>query len=270
MACFPPSGIQEQFACKNSRGSLKGVDGTSRMPAPKNLMDMLADLQSADKDGARQCEILDAFQASSDVTLDFVVNVGGKVVKALRGSADEAVRKRAIALTAHWKDLVKGKLEDKGKGKGIGKDKGKAEEETKGGDEEMVTEDGEAPAVEQCVMRTECAPASRCATHRLPARLRVSSCGGRQQPNPHRKASTGSAAQGRRPAFRAVPLLVMAASILLLTARVGSYPPSHHFFAAGAGGAVRPVSSPSKIPASGQLARPREGVVLKGDGKVVH
>ena len=94
------------------------------MPAPKNLMDMLADLQSADKDGERQCEILDAFQASSDVTLDFVVNVGGKVVKALRGSADEAVRKRAIALTAHWKKLVKGKLDNTGRGKVMGKDKG--------------------------------------------------------------------------------------------------------------------------------------------------
>ena len=86
-------------------------------------MDMLADLQSADKDGARQCEILDAFQVSSAVTVDFVVNVAGKVVKALRGSADEAVRKRAIALTAHWKELVKSKLDDKGRGKGMGKDK---------------------------------------------------------------------------------------------------------------------------------------------------
>ena len=93
-------------------------------PAPKHWMDMLADLQSADKDGARQCEILDAFQASSAVDLDFVVNVGGKVVKALRGSADEAVRTRAIALTAHWKKLVKGKLDNTGRGKVMGKDKG--------------------------------------------------------------------------------------------------------------------------------------------------
>ena len=42
--------------------------------------------------------------------MEFVVNSGGKVVKALRGSKDEGVRKRAVELTAQWKALVAGQL----------------------------------------------------------------------------------------------------------------------------------------------------------------
>ena len=56
------------------------------------------------------CQVLDLFLASSDVTMEFVVNSGGKVVKALRGSQDEGVRKRAVELTAQWKALVAGQL----------------------------------------------------------------------------------------------------------------------------------------------------------------
>ena len=43
------------------------------------------------------CQVLDLFLASSAVTMEFVVNSGGKVVKALRGSQDEAVRARVRA-----------------------------------------------------------------------------------------------------------------------------------------------------------------------------
>ncbi len=85
------------------------------MPTPKNFAAMLEDLLRAQKskDNERQCEILDMFLASSAITMEFVVNSGGKVVKALRGSQDEAVRKRAVELTAQWKALVAGKLATK-------------------------------------------------------------------------------------------------------------------------------------------------------------
>ena len=45
--------------------------------------------------------------------MELVVNSCAKIVKALRGSQDEAVRKRAVELTARWKALVAGKLATK-------------------------------------------------------------------------------------------------------------------------------------------------------------
>ena len=53
------------------------------------------------------------FPVSSVITMELVVNSCGKIVKALRGSQDEAVRKRAVELTAQWKALVAGKLATK-------------------------------------------------------------------------------------------------------------------------------------------------------------
>jgi hypothetical protein len=53
------------------------------------------------------------FLVSSVITMELVVNSCGKIVKALRGSQDEAVRKRAVELTAQWKALVAGKLATK-------------------------------------------------------------------------------------------------------------------------------------------------------------
>ena len=66
-------------------------------------------------------------------------------------------------------------------------------------------------------------------------------------------------------------VVTAAAIMLLLTKGVDCYSPfpaPHHFFAAGAGSAGQQ-QSPSKIPAPGQLARPRDSVVFKGNGKVV-
>jgi hypothetical protein len=53
------------------------------------------------------------FLVSSVISRELVVNSCGKIVKALRGSQDEAVRKRAIELTAQWKAPVAGKLATK-------------------------------------------------------------------------------------------------------------------------------------------------------------
>ena len=111
------------------------------MPTPKGLAAMLEDLQKAQKvwprvprgcvhapsgslvvspapnlwcvqadDNKKLCQMLEMFLSSSEVTMDFVVNSGGKVVKALRGSKDEDVRKKAVQLTAQWKALVAGAL----------------------------------------------------------------------------------------------------------------------------------------------------------------
>ena len=65
-------------------------------------------VQVDDNDELRK--LLDIFKASSEVTMDFVVNAAGQVVKALRGSKDEQVQKKAIALTAQWRTLVAGQL----------------------------------------------------------------------------------------------------------------------------------------------------------------
>lgn len=82
------------------------------MPLARNQAAMLEDLQKAQKAGNNEklCQVLDLFLASSEVTMEFVVNSGGKVVKALRGSQDEAVRKKAVELTAQWKAMVAGQL----------------------------------------------------------------------------------------------------------------------------------------------------------------
>ena len=64
-------------------------------------------------------------------------------------------------------------------------------------------------------------------------------------------------------------ILVTAAAMTLLTRNAVCYsspPAPHHFFSSGAGSSGP--AATSKIPAPGQLARPREGVVLKG-GKVL-
>ena len=56
------------------------------------------------------CKILDVFLGSTNVTMEFIVNSCGKIVKKLRGSEDEFVRKKAIELTIQWKMLVRASM----------------------------------------------------------------------------------------------------------------------------------------------------------------
>jgi len=226
--------------------------------------------------------------------MDFVVNSGGKPVKALRGSQNDDVRKKAVALTTHWKALVAGKLE-----------RAAAKKEAASKNTGMESEAGELTVIDTLqpvpVGKGLSTAAAHGAKRSLPAagssprrgtqlvsmsghvssgracagsaRLRTR---GRRQ-NVHDgeqhggKGTRASTARARTACAYCRVLAVTTAAIMLLTNGVDSYSPlpaPHHFFAAGAGSAGQQLSSASKIPAPGQLARPREGVVLKGDGKV--
>ena len=103
--------------------------------APLSLPHPFDSISSQADDNDKLCKVLNIFMASSEVTMDFVVNAGGKVVKALRGSQDEQVRKKAIELTAQWKTLVAGQLADAEKKKG-GKKKQEVKEEDAGSENE--------------------------------------------------------------------------------------------------------------------------------------
>ena len=250
------------------------------------------------EDDAKLCEILDAFLASSEVTMDFVVNSGGKTVKALRGSQNDEVRKKAVALTTQWKALVAGKLERAAaKKEAASKDTGM---ESEAG--ELTVIDTPQPAVVGEGLSTTAAHGDAEAGCRsLPAAgsspprgvqpvsisghsSRGSACAGsarlgtrgrrwsiRDGEQHGANSIRASTARTRTACAYCRVLAATAAAIVLLTNGVDSYSPlpaPHHFFAAGAGSAGQQSSSASKIPAPGQLARPREGVVLKGDGKV--
>jgi len=232
------------------------------------------------QDNERLCEILDMFLESSEVTMDFVIKSGGKTVKALRGSQDPDVRKKAIALTAQWKVLVTGQLAKKA---------AKKEEKDAGSEDEAgetFAKFGPANGDEKkCVMEAghACWTASfhaQC-TSWCTCRVSASETGRGwaigSNSTPREKGGAVQKTLGQARAHTRVfaastmhVLAMAAASMMLLTRHVDCYAPPpapHHFFAAGAPPASG--SSSSKIPALGQLARPRQGVVLKGDGNVL-
>lgn len=228
--------------------------------------------------------------------MDFVVNLGGKPVKALRGSQDDDVRKKAVALTAQWKALVAGKLE---------RVAARKEKETEAGETlidaqhdthsastiSRASKSHAAPAVHgraatgsarvSVPLRTSGVPARPgVLSHRRGTCAAIAGVGARSQRGGgvlnrevHGMVTVRAKAERARTACACCRMYVVAAAamMLLLTRGVDCYTPSsapHHFFAAGASTASQQQSS-SKIPAPGQLARPREGVVLKGNGKVV-
>jgi len=131
------------------------------MPTPKGVASMFEDMQKAQtaQDNERLCEILDMFLESSEVTMDFVIKSGGKTVKALRGSQDPDVRKKAIALTAQWKVLVTGQLEKKA---------AKKEEKDAGSEDEA----GGPPSVGVLLLKDPCTGSTRAATPRCCAQGR--------------------------------------------------------------------------------------------------
>jgi hypothetical protein len=215
-------------------------------------------VQVDDNDELRK--VLDIFMASSEVTMDFVVNAGGKVVKALRGSQDEQVRKKAIELTAVWKTLVAGQLADAEKKKG-----GKKKQEVKEEDAERENEAGEADVSLAC----SCEHAPLSVYGKTP---QEDTARDRQEEHVVWGLSCRAAGTWRknravctRPSFKmhivgretsrckslcckrgSLSALVKAAVITLLTrsVSVSCYPPHppapHHFFAAGA---ARPACS---------------------------
>jgi hypothetical protein len=314
------------------------------MPTPKNLAAMLEDLLKAQKvrgarlppvrggarwcacacwrvhealaewrgarrqtqDNERLCQILDMFLASSAITMEFVVNSGGKVVKALRGSQDEAVRKRALELTAQWKALVAGKLA--------------AKVVVKEGDKDSKDEAGEtwiargprtrkahsarraldapvssaAPprstSVEKDHMRTGrgCRAAAKAGGKSASISTAKTQTQPQTQTEPHtrfpvKKRACSGVGVVPLPSRREKMVLHLSLFVLLhLTpSSINCYSPPppcgvpHPFSTAGAagrGGAASPRpaaagASASKSTPPGQLARPREGVGLKG-GKV--
>ncbi len=216
--------------------------------------------------------------------MEFVVNSGGKVVKALRGSQDEGVRKRAVELTAQWKALVAGQLAAK---KVVKKGDKDSEADEAG---ETWTARGPRTRKAHSARRALYGPVSSAAPPRSTwaepdaARTgrgcRAAGVGrGGSSPARTRSHEEGRACSGEgvmamaaaRQATMVLHLSLFALLHLTPTADCYSPPPcgAHHFFAAGAASA-RPAAagaSASKIPPQGQLARPREGVVLKG-GKV--
>eukprot|EP00960_Hanusia_phi_P074069 768145-Hanusia_phi.AAC.2 len=98
------------------------------MPVSVELLEAL-DVACKEEDNTRICDVLDRLQ-ETNLDVDFIVKHVGKKVKLLRTHSNAEVKKKAVALTQYWKDVVKKKVETSGKGTGkAGKVKKEVEDE---------------------------------------------------------------------------------------------------------------------------------------------
>ncbi|EKX46678.1 hypothetical protein GUITHDRAFT_162898 [Guillardia theta CCMP2712] len=96
------------------------------MPVSVQLLEALDDA-CKEEDQEKICDVLDRLQ-ETDLDVDFIVKHVGKKVKLLRTHSSAEVKKKAVALTQFWKEVVKKKVESSGKGKGRAAVKVKEEE----------------------------------------------------------------------------------------------------------------------------------------------